>query len=300
MKQVLTWVGMAAAASWLAGCEGPGEREDRINAPVTIPVTIPDTLPSSTSLAQQCEQPRPAGQIDPLSNRPYGDTKGSLATEMAWIRSFVNETYLWYREVPSVSPSAYYIGATVPYVDPRSNRISSVVPKTNYEVVDAYFNSQRSSQLTASGKPRDQFHFTYPTEEWNARSSSGASAGFGFHAALLASSPPRKAVVAYIEPGTPAALQGIQRGTQLLSINGAAVADSNDVDTLNEGLFSPVPGKTYRFVVQDLGGAPRTVDLTAGTITENPVQNVRTLPAPNNTVGYLTFNSHIATAEKGL
>jgi uncharacterized protein YecA (UPF0149 family) len=38
--------------------------------------------------------------------------------------------------------------------------------------------------------------------------------------------------------------------------------------------------------------------MTAGPATSVPVQNVRTLPAPYTSVGYLQFNEHIATAEE--
>jgi carboxyl-terminal processing protease len=40
--------------------------------------------------------------------------------------------------------------------------------------------------------------------------------------------------------------------------------------------------------------------MTSASITTVPVQNAHTLPAPNDKVGYLLFNDHIATAEKGL
>jgi hypothetical protein len=36
----------------------------------------------------------------------------------------------------------------------------------------------------------------------------------------------------------------------------------------------------------------------AGAVTKTPVQNVRTLAAPNHMVGYLLFNDHIATSEQ--
>ena len=43
---------------------------------------------------------------------------------------------------------------------------------------------------------------------------------------------------------------------------------------------------------------PRTVTLVSATVTETPVQNVKTLPtAAGDLVGYMLFNDHIATAE---
>src|SRR2546423_1444263 len=101
-------------------------------------------LPLSLSLAEQCVTPRPAGTIDPFTNRAYGDTQGSITIEKAWMRSYVNETYLWYQDVPFVDPSLYVVGATVPYVRTSDNARGNKFLTSNGDVVDAYFNSQRS------------------------------------------------------------------------------------------------------------------------------------------------------------
>ncbi len=96
-------------------------------------------------------------------------------------------------------------------------------------------------------------------------------------------------------------VNGLTRGARLLAVNGVDVASGADLATLNEGLFSPVLGNRYTFVVLDVGSAtPRTVSITAAEVTQAPVQNVGTLPAPNDTVGYILFNDHNATAESGL
>ena len=257
----------------------------------TIDVSI------AANVAGQCAAPRSAGAINPLTGQPYGDVQGSLTTEKSWIRAFVNETYLWYQEVPFVDPAKYVIGAVVPYIYPSSNGQTSVLLQSNVDVADAYFNSQRSLAVTASGKPKDRFHFTYPTDEWVALSTAGNSVGFGFQVALLASSRPRLAVVAYSDPGTPAALNNLKRGAKFISINGVDVATGN-VEVVNEGLFSPLANKTYTYQVLDQGSSTtRTFSMTAVTVTSTPVQNVRTLPAPYSSVGYLQFNDHLATSE---
>ena len=257
-------------------------------------------LPSSFSVAQQCAVPRPAGTTDPYSGRPYGDVQGTLSTEKLWIRGFIDETYLWYNEVVPQDPALFSLGALAPYVDPSDNSSGMIELQTNFDVVDTYFNSQRTLQLTASGKPKDQFHFTYGTSEWLAQSQSGSSVGFGFQVELLASHRPRNVVVAYTEPNSPASINGLSRGAKFLSINGVDVVNGEPA-MLNEGLFSPTAGQLYTFEVLDRGSSsPRTFSMTAGTVTSTPVQNVRTLPAPYSSVGYLQFNEHIATAEAQL
>ena len=257
--------------------------------------------PAPSTLAEICAVPRPAGTINPDTGSAYGDVQGTLPAEMAWIASYVNFTYLWYADVPVVSPTGYALNATVTYVDPTTNSSGSKTLTSNYDVVDAYFNSQRSPLFTATGKPKDQFHFTYTTADWQALSTRGVQAGFGFNVALLAATPPRRAVVAYTSPNTTAATNNVVRGAQIISINGVDVANGTDVVTLNEGLFSPIAGNSYTFVVLDVGSSvQRSVTMTASTVALTPVMNVGTLPAPNNTVGYILYNDQIATAESEL
>ncbi|MET3105656.1 carboxyl-terminal processing protease [Oxalobacteraceae bacterium GrIS 1.18] len=259
------------------------------------------TASSYNSLGRICASPRAATVLDPDTGQPYGDTQGTLTNEMAWIASFVNTTYLWYADVKAVDSTPYKIGATVPYVDPATNTASPETLQTNYDVVDAYFNSQRSPLFTATGKPKDQFHFTYTTSDWQAFSTQGNQAGFGFTVAILAADRPRQNVIAYVTPGSLADTNGLKRGMQFISINAVDFATGSDVGTINEGLFYPILGKQYTFVTAYPNAVTQTtVTLTAATVTEKPVMNVTTLSTPAGPVGYVLFNDHIATAESEL
>jgi len=261
----------------------------------------PTGLPSSADLSRQCAVPRAPGARDPLTGIPYNDTQSSLETEKEWIRSWVNETYLWYGDVPIVDAAPFVVGALVPFADPSSNITTTRQLNTNQDVVESYFGSQRSPLFTASGKPKDQFHFTYLTSDWDALTLAGNSAGFGFTPAILANRPPRKVVIAYTDPGTPATTNGLSRGAEFLAVNGADVVNGTNVDILNEVFFAPIAGKQYIFTVLDAGAtASRDVTMTPTTITETPVQAVHVLAAPNSRVGYMLFNAHIATAESEL
>lgn len=235
---------------------------------------IPDTIEPASVYADQCVAPR-SGK-DPFTGEAYPDVQGSVLDEQLWIRSWTNDLYLWYREVPDLDLKSY---------------------KTPVD----YFDDLKTNAITPSGKPKDQFHFTYVTSEWEALSQSGVEAGYGLTWALLASRPPRKLVVAYVEPNSPAQAAGLDRGADVLTIDGVDLMNGSDVDTLNNGLFPTGLNQMHTFVVVDRGATtPRTVKLTSTTIKTTPVQNVHTLPAPNDKVGYLQFNDHIATAEKGL
>jgi len=234
---------------------------------------VPDTIEPQSVYAGQCAAPRSG--IDPFTGDPYLDVKGSVLDEKLWLRSWTDDLYLWYHEVPRA--------------DVRS-----------FPTALDYFDVLRTTATTASGKPKDQFHFTYTTTDWVALSQSGIEASYGVQWALVNRVPPRKLVVAYVEPGSPAA--GIvDRGTTVTTIDGVDLANGSDVDTLNHGISPAAAGEKHTFVVVDRGATtPRTVTLTAANITSVPVQNVHTLPAPNDKVGYLVFNDHIATAEKAL
>ena len=265
-----TWwqLGGCAALLVIAGCGGGGGG-GASGGSTSVPIAE----------AQHCAAPRPLATLD-ADGRPYGDVQGTLADEKAWVRAYIDETYLWYQDVRSLNRGT---------LDP-----------TTYATAVAYFDVLKSSTVTASGKPKDQFHFTYDTPTWIALSRSGQSYGYGFEVALLSTTPPRQAIVAFTNPNTPATTANIARGAQILAVDGVDLVNDGTqagVDVLNAGLFPSTAG-SHTFTIRDLGSSTtRSVTLAAGTQTSTPVQNVKTLPAPNNQVGYMLFNDHIATSE---
>jgi carboxyl-terminal processing protease len=264
---------VAVAAAVLGSCGGGGGSSSGGGSP--------SGLAASSTLAGQCMAPRPAGTPDPFNpSQPYGDVQGSLATEQGFLRSWIDETYLWYQDVRAL-PAATLAASS--YVTPV-----------------AYFAALKTPLFDTAGQPKDKFHFTYDTQAWAALALAGTSYGYGFEVALISASPPRSAVVAYTDSGSATGQGNIGRGATILAVDSVDLAYGSDVATLNAGLF-PTQAGPHTLLVQDLGApSPRSVTVTAGPITETPVQNVKTLPAPNNTVGYMLFNSHIATAESAL
>jgi hypothetical protein len=222
---------------------------------------------SISSLEGFCASPRPSGE--------YSDLQGNITDENFWIRSFSNDTYLWYRELDDIDPGT---------VDSTAE----------------YFDLMKTDAVTPSGNAKDQFHFTYDTEEWKLLSQSGISAGYGWELAFMSTSPPRSLMVAFNEPNTAAADNNVTRGAVIVSVDGAAVEDGS-ADVLNAGLFPSALGESHTFVVQDLGATDtRTLVMESMEITSQPVKNVKTIDHNGSKVGYLTFNAHIATAEQQL
>lgn len=222
-----------------------------------------------------CEAPRTG--IDPNSNAPYFDTQGSTLDENNLLRSLSDIVYLWYGEIIDQDPALFSTAN--------------------------YFDVLKTDAFTATGTPKDQFHWSVNTDEYNKQAQSGESAGYGVTWALLSTTPPREAVVVITQPNSPATAPDVNlsRGERIISIDGVSLVNGSDVDTLNEGLFPSTLGETHTFVIQSLNSsATRTVEMTTTTIIEAPVNIVSTIPTTTGNVGYILFNSHIATAETGL
>lgn len=236
------------------------------------------TFAASSSFVAQCASPRSG--IDPTSGKAYPDVKGSALSENNWLRAWTHELYLWYREVPDLDPGGY---ATADY-----------------------FNVLKTAATTPSGNPKDRFHFTYPTPQWVALSQSGVQAGYGAEWVVVSSRPPRKVLVAYTDPGSPAAAASanLRRGAEVLIVDGVDVVNAGDsasVAILNAGLFPSAPGSSHTFSIRDQGSStPRTITMVAANVTSTPVQNVETIRARAGAVGYMLFNDHIATSEAQL
>jgi hypothetical protein len=236
--------------------------------------------PASYPAAGLCAAPRTG--TDPLTRAAFPDRQGTPADEKAWLRAWSDDLYLWYRELP---------GPT------------GLDPATFATPVD-YFGALKSSATTTSGALRDRFHFTMATADWESFSQAGAEAGYGAWWAFLASRAPRRILVAFTEPGTPAEAAHLARGAQLLAIDGIDAihaTSSQEVAALNAGLTPAAAGEHHTFVVLDPGTTtPRTVPLTSQIVQDTPVSQVKLLTTASGTVGYLQFDEHIATAELGL
>jgi len=227
----------------------------------------------AANFAAQCRVPRTG--TNPTSGRAYPDRAGSTTAENYWLRSWTNDLYLWYSEVPDLDPSL-----------------------TND--TQAFFDLLKTSAVTPSGAPKDKFHFIYDTVAWVALSTSGQSTGFGIEWEVVRPTPPRSVIVRYVEAGSVAAAAGIVRGMQVTSADNIDVVNDNTqngVNTILEALYPDSPGPhLFTFT----GAATITTTLTADAVTSNPVPLTSTIDTASGKVGYLLFTSHIATAEPRL
>jgi len=256
---------LTAALLTLTGCSGGGSGDtNNSGSSGGTPQWVTGVFTPDSELAGQC----------------VANQTGAELTEKLWLRSWSNDTYLWYDEIADIDPAPF-----------------GVLP---------YFEQLKTQELSASGNIKDQFHFSMPTSEWEQLNQSGASVDYGAHFNFLEPDvdQDRTITVTYNEPNSPASDANLTRGAIVLEIDGVNVkdaADSASIAIIKRGLFPDNVGQQTRFTVQDLGTATsREITLTAKTIVSTPVQNTKALLTTTGKVGYLQFNSHIATAERGL
>ncbi|NNG44084.1 peptidase [Pseudoalteromonas sp. NEC-BIFX-2020_002] len=205
------------------------------------------------------------------------DKQCQALNQKHFLRSWSNETYLWYDEIIDRDPA---LTASV----------------------SDYFTLLKTEQKTDSGANKDNFHSSLSTAEWEAQSQSGITFGYGFKVKLFSSSAPRKGLISYTEANSPASNQNLRRGFEILEVNGVDFINATsqaDVDTLNAGLYPKQTGVSTTFLFKDINNQQtREVTLISQSIASQPVTNVKTFE--NDSVGYFQFNSHNAIAEKPL
>jgi len=274
---------IALLASYaLVGCGGGGGGSNSgsdvstgTGSGTSTPTYTPGVFDDSEDFASLCENPR---TFNDINGNPYNDKAGSTLHENHFLRSWSNETYLWYDEIPDLDPGDYD--------DPVE-----------------YFALLRTDATTPSGNPKDRFHFTYETSEYESLTQAGVSVSYGIDWALVKSSPPRELYIRYIEPASPAdePAANLTRGVKVLAIDGVDVEYGSDVDTLNAGLFPSSIGESHTFTVQNVGSTEsRDVTLSAIEVESDPVPIVDVLNAGTDKVGYMFFNTHNYVSEDKL
>lgn len=242
----------------------------------TNSATIKPVYTPSVLLANRCAIPRT--ENDPSTNRPWPDTQGTVVDEKSWVRSWSDETYLWYKDIGNIDA-------------------------VNFATPITYFNVLRSYEITPSGAPKDQFHFTQATSVARA-TSAGVGSGYGIQWAQFANAPPRRWVVAFVQPGSPAAIAGVPRGAELVSINGVDFVNSNTqagVAAINAGLNPGAVNTVSTYGLKLLGSAaPQNFAMLSAVVNTISVQNVSVIEASNKRIGYMTFNQFIRPSESQL
>lgn len=279
IRNITRLISLFSISSGLAACSGDSSGGIAATPPPPPPPPAAwqaGVFQPAASFAARCVAPR-AG-TDPATGQSYPDIGGSRTDENNFLRSYSDETYLWYSEIADQDPSLFNDSL-------------------------AYFDELRTTATTSSGADKDKFHFTYDSADYYQLSQGGVSAGYGVTWALISGAPPRQILVAYTEPNSPAVDPAVAlvRGEEIITADGVDVANGADFNALNDAFWPGDINEVHTFVVRDPNTmATRNITMTSAAITSAPVQNVQVHSTPTGEVGYLTFNDHIATAEQAL
>ena len=260
-----------AAIALLAACGGasgpdndaPGDNNRKGITDQDEP-QIKQVYAPSAQLANTC--------VTPAS----GEKQGTVNDEKSWVRSFVDERYLWYKDVPYVDASKYTSAA-------------------------AYFEVLKTPAKNSTGEPLDRFHWSVTNaqdENWQA----GVAVDYGIYWRVESRETPRSLVVFDVEPESPAGQAGILRGDKLVAVDGIDFVNANsqsDKDTINNGLF-PKDAKSHVFEF-NRAGELKTFTVAAGeNYPTSPVRYKKIIDDGGTKVAYIYFDDFIVKSEKEL
>ena len=184
--------------------------------------------------------PPPGGDITPPPETC------SVADQKAWLTTYMDDSYFWYRLSPRPDPAPY-------------------------ASVDTYFEALLYTGTNASF-PADRWSRSQSTENFNRFFGDGATLSYGVAVTGVEAGgdPARPLWVRYVEPNSPAAAQGVQRGDQIISLNGRAVASVVAADDYS--VLSPSRAGEQLSLVLRRTGLDRTVVLSAAEYKLSPVR----------------------------
>ena len=275
-SRLLTTVAVTLAASALVACGGGGGSSPSTVTTVAPPPPPPPPPPVSQAPAVPnfvANQFTPSDQLKDycqvvrtdtdLNGNQRPDQQGELSHELFWLRSWMNETYLFFDEVADRDPNDF----------------------TN---VEAYFDDLIVSP------PTDRFSFLQATEDFEDSSSGAPTFGYGASFAVLSNSLPRDWRVSFTQDGSPAQTGGLTRGARILSIDGADFVNGNsqaEVDTIVAGLFPTAVGESHTFELRYPDGTEDEITIESTSLTIEPVNVVDVIQQGDRDIGYLHFNS---------
>jgi len=169
-----------------------------------------------------------------------------------------------------------------------------------YATVDDFIDALTAP---ARAQSRDRY-FTYLTSiaEENAYYAQGATAGFGIRLSYEGN----QVFVLEAFEGAPALAGGIDRGTELLQIDGQTVSSlmaSGGAGAVVQALGPDAVGTTRSFVVRDTSGVQRTVSLAKATYEIDPISDrygAKVITDGARHVGYINLRNFITTADPNL
>ena len=194
-----------------------------------------------------------------------GDWNAATCTDNRqknWVRSWLNENYLFYLDAP----------------------LTTIDPNTYTGTVDQLF-----LDYTIRGVPgKDRFSFVLSQSDADAVFQSGTATSVGF---TLRRDTDNGGIIriAYVDPNGPAASAGFARGMVLASVDGVATSTSIPLKQFDQ-LFNSAPGTLSVVGVRDtLLGPEHTLTVASANFSTLPL--IVDAVLPGTTTGYLAYNS---------
>lgn len=230
---------------------------------------------ASSNFQHLCEKPRRG--INPFTGEAYADKLGTMTDEKFYIRSLINETYLWYNEVDDVNPGGY------------AN-------------VRDYFYDLRTKTKTPAGSDKDKYHFVTDTATSEIIHSGEEAESHGLHYALYAEEE-LEIYVKYVDSQSPAELAGIKRGDRILSVDSITVSfdmTPDEFEKLDQALFQPSENRSVRLQLERINGDEYSAVLKGAPVAPTVVDKLQIFQESDQRVGYMLFNAFSTASEKKL
>jgi C-terminal processing protease CtpA/Prc len=257
IRAVSVYAAFALIATLLAACGGGGGGGGGATN-VSSPAPPAGTIPSASQFKGALINPaRGAGAV-------AGDWNAATCTDSRqknYVRSWLNEDYLFYRDAP----------------------LTSIDPNTYPGSVENLFLDYTTRAIPA----KDRFSFVETQAAADATFQSGTTTSVGF---TLRRDNNNGGVIriAYVDPNGPAAASFV-RGMVLARVDGVATAQNLPAAQFNK-LFASAPGATSIIGVQDaIGGPIRNITVATALFSTTPLLVDQILPG--TTTAYLVYNS---------
>ena len=177
-------------------------------------------------------------------------------------RDYLDEVYLWYREIPLIDPA--------PYTD-----------------IGRYFHDLLTPALDPNGQRKDRFSFIVTAADADSLLS-GAATTYGVQWEPDAQGRQR---AAFVEAGSPAQAAGLARGAELVQVTTPGTPD----------WFPNGPAQISFIYRSAPGQATASATLTSAALQQDPLPLVRSLVSrAGHKVAYLLFNAHTRGAQDKL
>lgn len=231
-------------------------------APVTVPRWVKGQFAPSEEFYGRCANPRTG--THPWTGEAYDDRSGTLTHEKMWLRSIMQELYLWYGDMNDVDPADVSLG----------------------------------DYLVELRAPQDRFSFSRPLDLAVAQDQ-GLQVDYGIRWSYQ--SRPSEMVVRVADVSRTSPYFGqIERGDWVRSVDGIDLdsAQLADVNAIEAALFPAHPGEVHSVTLIDhQSGKPAQIELIAQELEFATVPRVSVIDTEQGSVGYLQFDQHLAKSE---